>query len=179
MSDRWLMAEKDGCQVSFGAKGVKDIVQITDEHVMPELRDCTFQVACDVTNPLCGGQGCSAVFGPQKGAAPDMIPQMDKWLSNYADLVITGEGRLDGQTIMGKAPIGVAKLAKKHGKKVIAFSGCVTEDAVKCNECGIDAFFPILREVVSLQEAMDGKCAENNLTQTVEQVFRVIRLYEK
>ena len=234
MSDRWLMAEKDGCQVSFGAKGVKDIVQITDEHVMPELRDCTFQVACDVTNPLCGGQGCSAVFGPQKGAAPDMIPQMDKWLSNYADLtrkkypkadkqqagtgaagglgfaflaytnatlesginivleetklesdikdtdlVITGEGRLDGQTIMGKAPIGVAKLAKKHGKKVIAFSGCVTEDAVKCYECGIDAFFPILREVVSLQEAMDGKCAENNLTQTVEQVFRVIRLYEK
>lgn len=224
--------DKDGCQVSFGAKGVKDIVQITDEYVMPELQECTFQVACDVTNPLCGEQGCSAVFGPQKGAAPDMILQMDKWLSNYADLtkkkyakadkqqagtgaagglgfaflaytnailesginivleetklesyikaadlVITGEGRLDGQTIMGKAPIGVAKLAKKHGKKVIAFSGCVTEDAVKCNEYGIDAFFPILREAVSLQEAMDGKRAENNLTQTVEQVFRVIRLY--
>ena len=58
-----------------------------------------------------------------------------------ADVVITGEGRLDGQTVMGKAPIGVAKIAKKYGKPVIAFAGCVTPDAVKCNEHGIDAFF--------------------------------------
>ena len=60
-----------------------------------------------------------------------------------ADFVITGEGRLDAQTVMGKAPIGVATIAKKYGKKVLAFSGCVTEDAVLCNEHGIDAFFPI------------------------------------
>ena len=62
-----------------------------------------------------------------------------------ADLVITGEGRLDGQTAMGKAPVGVAELAKKHGKPVIAFAGSVTRDAIACNEKGIDAFFPILR----------------------------------
>ena len=67
-----------------------------------------------------------------------------------ADLVITGEGRLDGQTVMGKAPIGVAKTAKKYGKPVIGFSGCVTKDAVACNREGIDAFFPILRGVVTL-----------------------------
>ena len=73
-----------------------------------------------------------------------------------ADIVVTGEGRLDGQTVMGKAPIGVAKTAKKYGKKVIAFSGSVTKDAIACNQEGIDAFFPILRRIVTLEEAMDA-----------------------
>lgn len=224
----------NGCQVPFGAKGLKEIDHIVDDDVIPELQECTFKVACDVTNSLCGEQGCSAVFGPQKGATSSMVMQMDKWLAYYAaltqkkypkankkqagtgaagglgfaflaytnatlesgikivldetklesyvkdaDLVITGEGRLDGQTVMGKAPIGVANIAKKYGKKVIAFSGCVTEDAVKCNEHGIDAFFPILREVVSLQDAMDGTNARKNMIQSVEQVFRLIQMYEK
>ena len=93
-----------------------------------------------------------------------------------ADFVITGEGRLDAQTVMGKAPIGVAKIAKKYGKHVLAFSGCVTEDAVRCNEHGIDAFFPILRGVVSLEEAMNGENARSNMIATVEQVFRVIQM---
>lgn len=226
--------DKNGCQVPFGAKGLKEIDHIVDDDVIPELQECTFKVACDVTNSLCGEQGCSAVFGPQKGATSSMVMQMDKWLAYYAaltqkkypkankkqagtgaagglgfaflaytnatlesgikivldetklesyvkdaDLVITGEGRLDGQTVMGKAPIGVANIAKKYGKKVIAFSGCVTEDAVKCNEHGIDAFFPILREVVSLQDAMDGTNARKNMIQSVEQVFRLIQMYEK
>lgn len=226
--------DKNGRQVPFGAKGLKEIEKIVDDEVIPELQECTFKIACDVTNALCGEQGCSAVFGPQKGATSSVVMQMDKWLAYYAnltqekypkankkqagtgaagglgfaflaytnatlesgikivldetklesyvkeaDLVITGEGRLDGQTVMGKAPIGVANIAKKYGKKVIAFSGCVTEDAVKCNEHGIDAFFPILRGVVSLQEAMDGENARNNMIQTVEQVFRLIQMYEK
>ena len=224
---------KDGKQVSFGARGLKDIVQIVDTNVIPGLQDCTFKIACDVTNTLCGEQGCSAVYGPQKGATPAMIIQMDKWLAYYAkltrekypkanmnqagtgaagglgfaflsytnatlesgikiileetklelfveqaDLVITGEGRLDGQTILGKAPIGVAHLAKKYGKKVIAFSGCVTDEAVVCNEHGIDAFFPILRNVIPLQDAMNPENARKNMIFTVEQVFRLIKLYE-
>lgn len=74
-----------------------------------------------------------------------------------ADLVITGEGQMDGQTAMGKAPIGVAGLAKKYGKTVIAFTGAAGVDAEKCNEHGIDAFFPILRNVVTLEEAMKMK----------------------
>ena len=78
---------------------------------------------------------------------------------------------------MGKAPIGVAELAKKHGKKVIAFSGCVTEDAVECNHHGIDAYFPILRSIVSLEEAMNPQNARKNMVQTVEQVFRLIKIY--
>lgn len=92
-----------------------------------------------------------------------------------ADIVVTGEGCLDGQTIFGKAPIGVAEIAKKYNKTVIAFSGCVTENAVICNQYGIDAFFPILRNVQTLQEAMNSENAEKNMLFTVEQVFRLIK----
>lgn len=221
----------NGNQVALGAKGLKDIITINDIHVIPDLKDCCFKVACDVTNTLCGEHGCSAVFGPQKGATPAMIMKMDKWLYNYAklskemypssdmnhpgtgaagglgfafqsylnatlesgvkivleeteleeyvrdaDLIVTGEGRLDGQTVFGKAPIGVAKIAKKYDKPVIAFSGCVSDDAILCNQQGIDAFFPILREVVSLDEAMKPENARINLISTVEQVFRLISL---
>ena len=92
-----------------------------------------------------------------------------------ADIVVTGEGRLDSQTVMGKAPIGVAKLAKKYGKKVIAFCGCTTADADVCNDYGIDAFFPILRSVTTLEEALDMKNAYDNLRATAYQVFRLIQ----
>ena len=93
-----------------------------------------------------------------------------------ADIVITGEGRLDGQTAMGKAPVGVARLAKKHDIPVIAFAGSVTKEAVACNQNGIDAFFPILRGVVTLEEAMNPENAKANMTDTVEQVFRLMNI---
>ena len=218
-----------GKQVSYGAEGVRDVVSISTDRVMPELKECTFLVACDVNNPLCGPKGCSATFGPQKGAAPQMVEQMDGWLKSFselvkkeypdadpnlpgcgaaggmgygflvftnavlksgisivldeikleekikdADIVITGEGRLDFQTVMGKAPIGVAKLAKRHGKKVIAFAGCVTEDAVACNDHGIDAYFPIVRGIVTLEEALNKDNARANMVDTVRQVFRLL-----
>jgi glycerate kinase len=92
-----------------------------------------------------------------------------------ADLVITGEGRLDGQTAMGKAPIGVAKLAKQYGKTVIAFAGSVTRDARECNQYGIDAYFPILRTITTLEEAMNLENAKRNLSDTAEQVYRLYR----
>ena len=82
---------------------------------------------------------------------------------------------MDAQTAMGKAPEGVARLAKTFGKPVLAFAGAVTRDAAACNSAGIDAFFPILRSVVSLEEAMDLETAASNMVDTVEQVFRVIR----
>ena len=225
------LLDAEGKQVPFGAVGLESLTAITADHVLPELSECTFRIACDVTNPLCGSNGCSAVFGPQKGADAVMIKRMDTSLASYAalcrktfpnvdaefpgtgaagglgfafqtflsaslepgiqivldetrlrddvkdaDLVITGEGRLDGQTVMGKAPIGVAKLSKEYGKPVLAFSGCVTKDASACNAAGIDAFFPILRSVVSLEEAMDVKNAAENMTDTVEQAFRLFLL---
>ena len=227
------LLDANGKQVALGAKGLQDIEVINDANVNAKLQECSFKIACDVTNPLCGEKGCSAVFGPQKGATSDMIAQMDQWLSRYAeltkekypeadmnypgagaagglgfaflsylnatlesgikivleetkleeyikeaDIVVTGEGRIDGQTIYGKAPIGVANIAKKHGKKVIAFAGCVSDDAVLCNEYGIDAFFPIVRGSVTLQEAMNPDNARRNMTTTVEQVFRLISICE-
>lgn len=93
-----------------------------------------------------------------------------------ADIVVTGEGCLDAQTAMGKAPIGVAKLAKKYGKLVLGFSGAVTKGATACNEAGIDAYFPIVRSAVSLEDAMKKKNAQENLIDTVEQVFRLIKV---
>lgn len=92
-----------------------------------------------------------------------------------ADIVITGEGRLDSQTAMGKAPSGVAAIARKYNKTVLAFAGCVTKEAGVCNECGIDAFFPVLRTVCTLDEAMKPQNAYNNMAETVEQVFRIIK----
>lgn len=221
---------KNGQPVPFGARGLEELETITDTYVIPELKECEFQIACDVTNTLCGEQGASAVYGPQKGATPSMIMQMDKWLAYYAalakekfpkanakqagtgaagglgfafltftnavlesgikivleetqleeyikdaDLVVTGEGRLDRQTAMGKAPIGVAKLAKKYGKTVIAFAGSVERDARECNEHGIDAFFPVLRGITTLEEAMKNENAKRNLADTAEQVYRLWR----
>ncbi|HGA1041169.1 TPA: glycerate kinase [Streptococcus agalactiae] len=228
----YALLDKDNQEISLGAQGLADLKSISTDKVIEELKECDFKIACDVTNPLCGAQGCSSIFGPQKGADEDMITKMDTWLSNYAtlatsvsekadatiegtgaagglgfaflaftnatlepgidiilseiniekaiseaDLVVTGEGRLDGQTVMGKAPIGVAKLAKKYGKKVVAFSGSVTEDAILCNQHGIDAFFPIVRRLISLDEAMSKEVAYKNMKETATQVFRLINLY--
>lgn len=103
---------------------------------------------------------------------PDAINLSDAL--NDADIVVTGEGQLDRQTAMGKAPVGVAKLAKAHGAKVLAFSGSVTKEAVACNQAGIDAFFPILRRIVTLEEAMEPSTARSNMTASVEQVFRLL-----
>ena len=222
---------KDGQQVPFGAIGLKELETITDTYVLPELAECEFKIACDVTNPLCGENGCSAVYGPQKGANPSMIMEMDKWLRYYAalarekfpkanlnepgtgaagglgfafltftnavlesgikivleetklesyvkgaDVVVTGEGRLDFQTAMGKAPVGVAKLAKKFDIPVLAFAGSVTKDATECNKNGIDAFFPILRGISTLEEAMKPENAKQNLTDTAEQAFRLFNI---
>ena len=222
--------DKDGREIPRGAIGLASLAKIETKNAHPALSECEFRIASDVENRLCGEKGCSAVFGPQKGATPEMVRDMDTWLSNYAvltakatgrdmkdtagagaaggigfaflsylnsrlqsgidlviaetaleekirdaDVVVTGEGRLDSQSVMGKAPVGVARLAKKYGKPVIAFAGCVTEDARLCNAHGIDAFFPILRGVVTLDEAMDKENAACNLKATAEQAFRLFR----
>ncbi len=220
---------QNGEPVATCGKGLQEIACIRKENILPALKECTFRIACDVENPLCGEIGCSAIYGPQKGATPAMIAHMDAWLAAYAktaatvspkadplypgagaagglgfaflaftnaelksgiqlvleeialeqdirdaDIVVTGEGRLDAQSVMGKAPVGVARLAKKYGKKVIAFSGCVTEEAEACNDHGIDAFFPILRQVTTLEDALNPENAYKNLRKTATQVFRLI-----
>ena len=221
--------DKDGKNVAFGANGVRDVCCISDKNAMPELSECEFRIACDVSNPLCGEKGASMVFAPQKGATPKMCQMMDEWFFEFAekvkgfnpdsdmnspgagaaggtgfalmsflnarlesgidmiidkigiendianaDIVVTGEGRIDRQTVMGKVPGGVSRLAKKYGKTVLAFCGCVSDDARECNENGIDAFFPILRQPCSVEDAMDSDKAYKNLADTSEQVFRLI-----
>ena len=96
-----------------------------------------------------------------------------------ADIVVTGEGRLDAQSTMGKAPVGVARLAKKYGKTVIAFAGAVSDDANLCNNEGIDAFFLILRYPCTLEDAMNKENAYKNLKNTAEQVFRLMKTLER
>ena len=93
-----------------------------------------------------------------------------------ADFVVTGEGRLDAQTAMGKAPVGVAKLAKKYHKPVIAFAGGIEKGAEVCNKAGITAFFPAVRGVTTLDEAMRPETAAENLAESAEQVFRLLTL---
>lgn len=212
-----------------GGQALAKVARIDVSGMNPLLKECHIQVACDVNNPLCGKNGSTYVYGPQKGVTEDMKKTLDEAMAHFArvtsetlendymntpgagaagglgyaflaytgaaltpgielildavgleeelssaDVVVTGEGRLDFQTAMGKAPVGVARLAKKYNAKVIAFAGSVTKEATACNKEGIDAFFPILRGVCTLAEAMDPVTARNNMTATVEQVFRLL-----
>ncbi|MBQ8393784.1 MAG: glycerate kinase, partial [Clostridia bacterium] len=93
-----------------------------------------------------------------------------------ADIVVTGEGRLDSQTAMGKAPCGVAEIGVKYGVPVIALSGSVADGAEACNSKGIIAFFPILREICTLEKALDTEYASKNLEKTAEQIFRLLQI---
>ena len=225
------LSDTDGRPIPYGAAGLAKLRHISAENALAALQDCTFRVACDVENPLCGENGCSAVYGPQKGADAESIRRMDGWLREYAslaktvfpesdasypgsgaaggmgfalrtflgaslesgvqivmeetglaekiraaDLVVTGEGRMDAQTAMGKAPVGVAKLAKKYHKPVIAFAGGIGEGARACNAAGIQAFFPAVRSVTTLEEAMRPDAASRNLTDSAEQVFNLLKL---
>ena len=165
--------DENGEDAGEGGQALAKVARIDVSGMNPLLKECHIQVACDVNNPLCGENGSTYVYGPQKGVTEDMKKTLEEELSG-ADVVVTGEGRLDFQTAMGKAPVGVARLAKKYNAKVIAFAGSVTKEATACNKEGIDAFFPILRGVCTLAEAMDPVTARNNMTATVEQVFRLL-----
>ena len=243
------LLDADGNDIPRGGAGLAKLARVDRGNVAAALDGLAFKIACDVTNPLCGENGASAVFGPQKGATPEMVKELDGALAHFAevveeskskveveerkpnstlrlrlptstlsrapgagaagglgfafkafldaelvpgvelilgetrledyvkdaDVVITGEGRLDGQTVMGKAPIGVARLAKKYGRRVLAFSGVLGDGVEAVNDAGIDAYFPILRKLVTLEEALDEKNAAANLTATVEQAFRLLK----
>ena len=226
----YVFTDDQGLPVGFGGQEVERIAAVDDRAVLPELRQCSFHIACDVTNPLYGPQGAPAVYGPQKGATPEIVSRLDAGCRSFAavtakyigrdvsqavgagaaggmgfaflaylqgrlesgieiilheinlaeeakdaDYVITGEGRLDYQTAMGKGPIGVAKMAKACGAKVVALAGSTSDGASQCNAEGIDAFFPIINQAMPLQEAMEAKTAYNNMKNTAEQVFRLVK----
>jgi len=196
-------------ELGFGGGPLGRLVRIDVSKLDARLQECQIDVACDVDNPLIGPEGASVVFGPQKGATPEVVAQLDHNLAHYAerirldmgisvaetpgagaagglgagllaflgarlrpgieiiteavgldrivadaDLVITGEGRIDGQTVHGKTPIGVAHVAKRHGKPVIAIAGCLTPDAAAVYGGGIDAIFSVVSGPCTLEAAL-------------------------
>ena len=222
--------DKEGkALIPQGGEDLLLIEKVDLSNLDPRLKEVEIEVACDVSNPLCGKNGASATFGPQKGANPEMVEFLDKALLHYsqvierdlninirdgagcgaaggmggglkilpkvqlkagveivintvdlaaavkeADLVITGEGRMDSQSIHGKTPVGVAKTAKKFNKPVIAIVGCLREDYETVYEHGIDAVFPIIRQLAPLEEIL--KEGRDNLISSAQNVAKIIKL---
>ena len=223
------LLDKNGQSIGFGGAALSNLAEIQMADLDPRLQHVQIEVACDVNNPLCGERGASAIFGPQKGATPEMVKELDAALAHFAeiagrdcgkqikeqpgagaaggmgggllllpnvqlkagvqivldnlklaeqvkdaDLVITGEGRMDAQSILGKTPIGVARAAKQFNKPVIAIVGCLREDYEVVYEHGIDAVFPIIRNLGDLPIIL--KQGEQNLISTAQNLARLLSL---
>lgn len=219
--------DQDNKEIPEGGGHLDQIVKIDTSGVMPEIANCEFQIACDVQSPLCGPEGASTVFGPQKGASPEMVTLLDKNLAHLAqaiskdlkqdiaelagagaagglgagavaflggklipgfdivtavlalkdkvknaDIVITGEGKIDAQTLQGKTPFAVAQLAKAEGKKVLAFAGYLGSDHRVLYQHGIDAIFPIADRPMTLDESLAN--AADLLANAAERAFRMM-----
>ncbi|WP_025820059.1 glycerate kinase [Shewanella marina] len=215
--------------LALGGEALADLAYLDTSKLHPAIAECQFDVACDVDNPLCGARGASSIFGPQKGATPYMVKQLDAALNHYADilvengyvdhrltsgsgaaggmglsvmslleatlrpgieivletlkfdeqitgadLVITGEGRLDSQTLHGKTPIGVTRAAQRHNIPVIAIAGCVSHDANQLLAHGITAVFAVVPRAMPLNEALAE--SEYNLTQAAINIARLWQL---
>jgi glycerate kinase len=199
-----------GEQISYGAAGLGHLEKIDIKGLDPRLKGAEVLVACDVNNPLTGPAGAAQVFGPQKGANPEMVGELDRLLERFAkvverdlgrnvkdipgagaagglgagllaflaarlvpgvdlilevvgleeilregvDLVITGEGEINRQTLYGKVPVGVARLAKKYNVAVIAIVGSIGQGAEDVYQEGIEAMMTIVNGPISLAEAM-------------------------
>ncbi|MCG0240050.1 MAG: glycerate kinase [Firmicutes bacterium] len=203
------LLKADGTEIGFGGAALLELDRIDLSGLDPRLQDVEILVACDVDNPLCGPRGASAVYGPQKGATPEMVELLDRALGHLADvmardlgrdvrdipgagaagglgaglmgflgarlrpgvevvmeavrldalvegaaLVITGEGKTDGQTLAGKVPLGVARVAARKGVPVIVVSGAVTPDADRLLDHHIAALLSICEGPIALEEAM-------------------------
>ncbi len=223
------LTDVNGNEVSPGGDGLEHLRQIDIRGSHPRISKTHFIVASDVNNPLLSETGAARVFGPQKGASPAMVEQLELLLTRYAqvigrdlgvsvadlpgagaagglgaglaaflgaeiesgvdvvldtldtdsklagvDLVITGEGAIDSQTIYGKAPIGIARRAQQRNIPVIALAGSIAVDAGVVYEHGIDALVPILHRPMSLDEAMTD--AAELITHAAERAMRLFRL---
>jgi len=221
------LMDENGAQIGPGAAELARLAKIDVSHIDQRIAQTQFYVATDVSNPLCGPEGASAVFGPQKGATPEMVAELDAILVHYArivardlkqevadrpgagaggglgaglmaflgaqarmgiavvleavdfesyleaaDLVITGEGKIDAQTAYGKTLTGVGRLATRHGVPVVALAGSVSEEADRLAEIGISAAISVLPGPMSEAEAM--ACAGLLVQDAAEKVMRLI-----
>lgn len=223
------MLDANGLEIAYGGGAIANLKHIDISGLDPRLQQVSLEVACDVDNPLCGPKGASAVFGPQKGATPEMVTTLDQNLAHYADvikqqlgndikhqagagaaggmgaallglfnatlrpgidivmdavnlhtlldgadLVITGEGRIDSQTIHGKTPIGVARAAKKQGIPVVAIAGCLANDCHVVHDHGIDSVFSAVSKAGSLEDAF--RDAAMNVEMTARNVAALLMI---
>lgn len=215
--------------IGFGGASLANLSKIDVSGLDSRIFESTIEVACDVNNPLTGPNGASAIFGPQKGATPDMVKLLDSCLAHFAKivkkdlgkeideqpgagaaggigaalkgfldakllpgveiiieqtkfrdlvkdatLVITGEGRIDGQSIFGKAPVGIAKVALEQNVPVIGIAGSLGSDVEVVKEHGIDAVFSVVNSPCSLQEALDN--AQENVRLTAKNIAVVLKI---
>lgn len=223
--------DKNNIEVGIYGRDLEKIVSIDDSFVDDRIKECKFEIACDVDNPLFGENGAANIYGPQKGATKEDIEKLDMWAENLSNIVkekynksfenvegvgaagglgyafmtflngklnrgidiildflnleneiknsdvaITGEGEIDYQTMMGKAPSGIAKIAKKYNIPVIGLAGSLGKDVERINAEGIDAYFSITPKPISLEKAMEREFAKENLKSTVKQIFRVYNM---
>lgn len=221
--------DKEGKEIGYGGKALASIADIDISNIDVRLKETEITVISDVTNPLCGLNGASYIYGPQKGATPEMIKELDASLKHYAkiineklgkdiidipgagaagglgagliafcnaslcqgiekvldltniedyladaDLVITGEGQIDSQTVYGKVPVGVAKRAAKYDVPVIAIVGSVGEGASEVYAHGVDAIMSIVNRPMSLSEAVEN--AAELIENAAENAMRIFNL---
>lgn len=224
--------DEKGNEVEKGGKSLSAIRHIDTQNQLPELQDCTFHIATDVTNPFYGPQGAACIFGPQKGGNEEQIKALDKGMKHLAGLlfettgkeighlpgagagggmgggcvaflqanispgielimdylhfdeiirgaglVITGEGKMDRQTLFGKVPVGIARAAASQQIPVIAITGQLDITAGKeLREAGLSAIFPIHPAPISLEKAMQPDYAYRNIRRTIEQICYILNL---
>ncbi|KOH45804.1 glycerate kinase [Sunxiuqinia dokdonensis] len=216
-------------EIHLGGGSLNGLIRIDDSSTFPILKETEVLTACDVSNPLTGTQGASAVYGPQKGATPEMVKRLDQNLAHLshiilkdlkidvlklagggaagglgaglvafagaslqagfdivkaqtglelavqqADIVLTGEGKMDHQTKQGKTPWGVAQLALKHGKPCIGVAGFLGEGYRELYQEGFTSLFALPNGPLSLEESLAQ--APQLLADTAEQIFRIIQL---
>ena len=225
----WHLYDRSGTLLGMRGNPLLQTVRLSDEDILPELKDCRITAASDVTSPFYGERGAAYVFAKQKGASDAEIGELDLGLRKLAnlfekeysqnvqdipgsgaagglggaivtaldgkiqygvdtvieltnlekkikesDVIITGEGSIDYQSLMGKVPLGVGKLAKKHGKKVIAIAGRIDTELTLHNHF-LDGIFSIQTECRTLEEAMTEEITRQQVQTTVEQIIRIIK----
>ncbi|MFS8501634.1 MAG: glycerate kinase [Caldicoprobacter sp.] len=221
--------DRFGKEVGLGGKQLQHIEKIILDNIDPRIKESTITVICDVSNPLTGPHGATAVYGPQKGVTEETFNILESGMKNYerlikettgmdmskvpgsgaagglgaalvaffgavlkpgidtildyvrfeeliegADLVITGEGRIDGQSLYGKVPVGIARRCKSKGIKVIAIVGGMGPGAQKVYDCGIASIMPIVNAPISLDEAIAR--SQELLKDAADRMFRFIKL---
>lgn len=198
-----------GKELTGGVESLNTLSDINITSIDSRLKGVSFEIACDVDNPLIGPQGASVIFGSQKGADEKMINQLDNLLSHYSriassklnnnlsmhpgagaaggigygflaflkadqksgvqiileklnfeqhllttDLVITGEGRFDSQSLRGKAPMGVIDYARKHKCSIFVIAGSTENDEILENKYDIDKVFSIISNDLSFEQSI-------------------------